>query len=260
MELKVRDIVKAINESVPESLQEGWDNSGIQIGFEDMPVTTILTCLEIDEAVAVEAINAGAQMIVSHHPLIFGGIKRIDSDDSLGRVIEMLICSGISVYSSHTPFDVVEGGNNDVLAAKLGLTGVETASEDGFLKCGYLPASMSLKDFVDYTADCLNLEAGQIRAAGRADALVKRVGLCTGAGSDFAKAAKLAGCDVMVTGDVKHHEALDVIADGFNIVDAGHYGTEKFFAHSMGQRLEGIFGKNIKIIESNTVTDPFVMV
>ncbi len=160
MELKVRDIVKAINESVPLSLQESWDNSGIQVGFEEREVDTILTCLEIDEAVVREAIEQGAQMIVSHHPLIFGGIKHIDCDEALGRMLIMLIGSEISVYSSHTPFDVVEGGNNDVLAAKLGLQNVETATEDGFLKCGDLEQPMTLREFVPFVESALDMRKG----------------------------------------------------------------------------------------------------
>lgn len=259
-ELTVRDVVRIIQKSVPEEMQEDWDNSGIQIGFNERKVNKILTCLEVTGEVINEAIDRNADMIVSHHPLIFGGISSIDSDIPLGNMILRLIQAQISVYSSHTPFDLIDGGNNDVMAELLGLSDVHTVSGDGFCKAGVLSEAISFEEFIRYTADRLDLDIRKVRAAGNKEKVITSVALCTGAGAEYAGAAARAGYDCLVTGDVKHHEALDAAADDFCIVDAGHYGTEKFFNHSMALRLAGLTGeKNVEIIESSVVTDPFIV-
>lgn len=261
--LTVISIAEAINQSVPEVIQEEWDNSGIQICIDDREVNKILVCLEITEEVADEAMIHGVDMIVCHHPLIFGGIKNIDGTASYGRTLLKLIRAGISVYASHTPFDRIEGGNNDVLAKQLGLTDIAPLGDSGGLdlcRTGLIPTvgKMKLDFFTAYVAKCLEIDPRFVRGAGDPDRGISKVAVCSGAGTEFAAAAATAGCDVLVTGDVKHHHALDAKSLDICIVDAGHYGTEKFFAETMKKRLTDILGDNVEILESHVNTDPFV--
>ncbi|MGI6767459.1 MAG: Nif3-like dinuclear metal center hexameric protein [Lentihominibacter sp.] len=261
--LTVRSIAEAINESIPEVTQEEWDNSGVQIYIDDREVNKILVCLEVTEEVADEAMISGVDMIVCHHPLIFGDIRNIDGTTSYGRTLIKLIRAGISVYASHTPFDRIEGGNSDVLADLLGLTEVAPLGEtDGMDMCrtGFIPTvgKMKLEFFTTYVAKCLEIDSRSIRGAGDLDRGISKVAVCSGAGTDFAVAAAAAGCDVLVTGDVKHHQALEAKSIGICIVDAGHYDTEKFFAGVMKKRLAEILGDSVEISESRVNTDPFV--
>jgi GTP cyclohydrolase I len=126
--VSVFDIADIIETIAPVSLQETWDNSGLIIGFDDRKIRRILTCLEIDESVADEAVDMGADMIISHHPLIFSGIRKLNYRESYDRAVMKLISGKISVYSCHTPFDKVKGGNNDILAGRLGLSSVKNFS------------------------------------------------------------------------------------------------------------------------------------
>ena len=128
--ITVADVTELIEDAVPVSLQESWDNSGLLIGFPEKHVKKVITCLEITEAVADEAVAAGADMIVSHHPLIFSGIRKLSYDSSEDRAVMKLVSNGISVYSCHTPFDKVRGGNNDIIAERLGLSSVKNLRGD----------------------------------------------------------------------------------------------------------------------------------
>ena len=128
--ITVADVTELIEDAVPVSLQESWDNSGLLIGFPEKHVKKVITCLEITEAVADEAVAAGADMIVSHHPLIFSGIRKLSYDSSEDRAVMKLVSNGISVYSCHTPFDKVRGGNNDIIAERLRLSSVKNLRGD----------------------------------------------------------------------------------------------------------------------------------
>ena len=270
----VGEIADVIEKLVPSALQEEWDNSGLLIGFEEKPVTKILTCLEIDDRVVREAKELCADMIITHHPLIFGGIKALNDGDYKGSIIMDLVASGISVYSCHTPFDKVKGGNNDILMGLLevgsvkNLSGLDVASaakmierkdEADIGRTGELKNAMTFKEVIGLVADKLNLSTRQLHVAGDLDKEVTKIGCCTGAGADLAMMAAGAGCQVFITGDVKYHEAQDVIQSGMSIIDGGHYGTEKFFAEGMKKMLEKKLDAKVQVVASEVVLDPFVV-
>ncbi|MBR1992815.1 MAG: Nif3-like dinuclear metal center hexameric protein [Firmicutes bacterium] len=177
----VGDIVEIIEKQIPVALQEEWDNSGLLIGFEEKEVHTILTCLEIDDKVVAEAKDKKADMIITHHPLIFSGIKALNDGDYKGGIIMDLISSGISVYSCHTPFDKVKGGNNDIVMGLLGVSGVKNLcgqdlvsaakmidrkEEADIGRTGELGEPMTFKDVINLVAEKLDLSIRQIHAAG----------------------------------------------------------------------------------------------
>lgn len=270
----VGDIVEIIEKQIPVALQEEWDNSGLLIGFEEKKVHTILTCLEIDDKVAAEAKAKKADMIVTHHPLIFSGIKELNDTDYKGSIIMDLIASGISVYSCHTPFDKIKGGNNDIIMGLLGLSGVKNLcgqdvvsaakmidrkEEADIGRTGELGEAMKFKDVINLVAEKLDMSIRQIHAAGDLDKMISKIGCCTGAGADLAHLAAGCGCQVFITGDVKYHEAQDVVQSGMCIIDAGHYGTEKFFGEAMKKILDKKLDAKVQVIPSEVVLDPFVV-
>lgn len=269
------DVSTAIENIAPAGLQEAWDNCGIMIGFKDAPVKKILTCLEINEAILDEAKELDVNMIITHHPLIFGGIKSLCTCNYKDRIIMELIRSGINVYSCHTPFDKVKGGNNDVIAEKLGLVSVknlngadvpsaakmmERMDEADIGRIGEFRNPMLLKDVIKLVADNLGLSMRQIRVTGNLNTEISKVGMCTGAGSDLMGMAAGQGCQLFITGDVKYHEAQTALEEGICVIDAGHYGTEKFFGEEMKMKLQKELGKNVEIIASSVNIDPFEII
>lgn len=270
--LTVREIADVIEEAVPVELQEEWDNSGILIGFEKTNVQRILLCLEINRAVLDEAKQLGAEMIITHHPVIFSGFHALRDSSPKDRLIMDIIKSGISVYSCHTPFDKVKGGNNDVIVERLGLTAVRTLSggdvkspskmqekrDAGDIgRIGEFKNMITFGELIQHVAIQLDLSIRQIRAAGSLDKYIAVVGVCTGAGADMMKMAVASGCDLMITGDVKYHEAQEARELGICLLDAGHYGTEKFFAEAMKNKLEKKLGDDVEMIVSGVDLEPF---
>ncbi len=273
IDLSVREITELIEEAIPSSLQEDWDNSGLLLGFGNRKVKKILTCLELDMRVVEEAISKDVDMIVTHHPLIFGGLRSINDSDPMGEAIIELIRREISVYSSHTPFDKISGGNNDALAGLLGLKNItdlgggkvrdagamlEDPSEMHIGRIGQFKQTMKLSEVVDLCCDVLSINPLSMRVVGDLEADIDKVGICTGAGAEYIGTAKAQGCQLFITGDLKYHQARDAELAGICVIDAGHYGTEKIFPAVMKVQLEK-FLQDIDIMVSEVDLDPFTV-
>lgn len=276
-------IAAKIQEIAPESLQETWDNSGFQAGSPQQPVTKVLTCLDLDFSVLKEAKKLGCEMIVTHHPLLFSGIKKITDEDMTGRLIRQLVKDDIAVYSCHTPFDKTKGGNNDVLAEVLGLSSVRNLAgekiespekmaaamkEADIGRSGEFRQPVTIPQLVERLSMGLCIRPESIRIAmaensggqpGEPETRPEfhKAGLCTGAGADLLPMAKELGCDVFVTGDVKYHEAQEALSYGICLIDAGHYGTEKTFGKSMQALLAPKLTGRVEVLASGVDLDPF---
>lgn len=272
--LTVEDVVNVIEKAVPPTLQEEWDNSGLLIGFENNEVKKILTCLELDKNVLEEAKAVGADMIVTHHPLIFSGIKVLNDSDYKASMIMDIITGGISVYSCHTPFDKIKGGNNDIIMKRMGLlhvknlVGEDVASASKMIerhdeadigRMGEFKEPMTYKQVIELAAERLEMSISQLHAVGSLDTEIKKVGVCTGAGADLAHMAASCGCQLFITGDVKYHEAQDAVQAGLCVLDAGHYGTEKFFAEEMQTLLDKKLDGAAEVAASKVSIDPFTV-
>lgn len=264
MAMKPGEIIQAIEMIAPQYLQESWDNSGIQIAVDDREINCILTALEITDEIIQEAIDENADMIVTHHPLIFGGINSVDFRNTIGSYIVKLMNGGISVYSTHTPFDKTEGGNNDYLAELIGLRDISGFTDgdkvDMIGRVGMLPHPVPLASMVDIVAEKLELEPEQMRCVGYPEQMISTVGLCTGAGADLMDLAFDNGCQLFITGDLKYHDAQKAKAMGLAVIDAGHYGTERTFVDNFSERLRNITADRVKIVESKVDIDPFVVI
>lgn len=264
MTMRFEEMIQAIEKVAPKYLQENWDNSGVQIAVNDGMISRVLITLEITDEIIQEAIDEEADLIITHHPLIFGGIKSVDFRDMTGSYILKLTEAGISVYSSHTPFDKAEGGNNDYLAEIIGLRDISGFTDgdnvDMIGRVGTLSHPVPLASIIDILTEKLDIDPGYIRYVGYDDQMISTVGMCTGAGADLMELAVLNGCQLFVTGDLKYHDAQKAKALGIAVIDAGHYGTEKTFADNFADKLRKIVGEKVEIIESKVDIDPFSVI
>ena len=244
---KVKTIADVIEELAPQDLAESWDNVGLMVGDMEQSVNKIFVCLDITSENVAQAISIGADMIVSHHPLIFSPMKRVIESDVSGSIVRALIQNNISAYSAHTNLDHATGGTNDALAYKLGLENVrrftdeECCDEFGKPICnigrvGTLEYPMTIEDFVSYTKSVLGCSS--IKYVGTPGDTVTTVAVCSGSGGDGIYSAYHAGADVYVTADVRHHEAQLAFELGLNLIDAGHFETENTVCEFMKDYLE----------------------
>ena len=215
-----RDILNLLRRIAPPELAESWDNNGLLCGRADAPVTKILVALDPFEAVAQEAIDIGAQLIVTHHPLIFRPAASVTDETSVGRTLLALIEHGIAAINAHTCLDAAPGGVNDALAAALELEDV--ASCGGMWRMGLVP-KQPVSHFAALVKHRLGANGVRFADAGRP---VQRVAVCGGAGMDYLQEILDAGCDTFVTGDVKYNGFWDAADLGINLIDAGHFPTE----------------------------------
>ena len=241
--MRIEEIIKIMESIAPLSLAADWDNCGIQIHVGKTDIRKVMTALEISKEVICEAKEKNVDMIITHHPLIFRAIENIDNNTVTGKHIIELINAGISVYSAHTNFDEAEGGNNDYLASLLEL------------KNGEFSREMSFHEACEYVKERLNLTG--IKTVGDRDTIIKKVGLCAGSGSDKIKEAIAAGCDLFITGDIKYHDARYAKEAEVCMIDAGHYGTEKFFAENLAAKLADAVEGKLEIIRSEADSEPF---
>ncbi len=242
--MKCKEIISWLEEQYPVSYAESWDNVGLLVGRDDKEVSRVFLALDLTEEVLGEALQANADLIITHHPMIFGGIKKITNLSSEGRRILGLVGADISYYAMHTNYDIL--GMADVSAAYLHLSGAQVLSvttdgekQEGFGRVGDLPREMSLKECALYVKECLGIS--DVKVYGEPSARVRRAAVCTGAGKSMVKDALAAGAEVYVTGDIDHHTGIDTWAAGMAVIDAGHYGTEYIFMEAMKKALGGQF-------------------
>lgn len=256
--MKTDELIKIIETLCPTYIQEPWDNSGFQVCFPDEYVNKVLVSMEITDSVIEEAIYHDVDVIVTHHPLIFGALKKVDGKDITGNYIIKLIKNNISVYSTHTPFDKCEGGNNDYLAKLIQLCDTEKmiSDEEGFCRAGFVDGECTVAEYIEQISKWLRIDKAFMSFTGSLDAKVNKVGLCTGAGADFIENAKNEGCDLFITGDLKYHQAQNAKELGINVLDIGHYGSEKIFTENMASILRR--NTDLEIIESKSDLNPFI--
>lgn len=227
----VGEVFAFLQEKAPFELQEGFDNAGFLVGREEACVSKILVALDITEQVVREAAEQGAQLIVSHHPVIFGGVKSVTDQTAAGKVLLALAENHIAAICAHTNLDAVEGGVNDALALRLGLTAIRQLRQEGVDDQGRpygigrvgLVSEQPLYDFAMAVKRLLGSNGIRLVDGGKP---VHKVAVGGGACAEFMSDALSQGCDTFVTSDVKYHHFLDAKALGLNLVDAGHFPTE----------------------------------
>ena len=219
--LTVQQVYDFINERAPFETQVAYDNSGLLVGHPNNEVTGIHFALDVTNNVIDEAIAHGANLIVTHHPMMFSPIKRLVETDYQARLLCRLIREGISLISAHTNLDQAAGGINDVLAQRIGLTDIQG---EGFVRVGTLPSPMTAGELAASISAALG---DVVRVMGDASAQVEMVGMCSGSGADEWPAAAAMGAQAFLTGEAKHHIALEAADRGVVLLEAGHHATEE---------------------------------
>ena len=261
--MRDKDIQKIILDMAPLEIQEDWDNSGWQIRLKP-EFSRVMTALDIRKDVIEEAVREGCDLIVTHHPLLFDPLRSVDNNYFIGNNVATLISAGISVFSIHTPFDKCIGGINDSFGELLGLSDISIVHGDsgdytgGYLRKGFLTEPETLQEFIERASGALEMLPSQFRYSGDRDVMISKVCWCCGSGTEFMDLALKEGCELFISGDLKYHTAQAAIEQGLNILDPGHYGTEKHFVRSMADILRKAFPDHgADIIESKTNIDPF---
>ena len=228
--MTLKSIIDIIEEFAPPAIQESWDNSGLIIGDKRREITKTLLALDCTPEVVGSAVNMGAELIITHHPLIFKGIKRIEDHTNLGRAIINAIKNDIAIYSVHTNIDKVLRGVSGLMAQKIGLKNVgilsrdkgREASETGLGVVGEMENPMEAEEFCRMVKDKFSLKI--LKTSKPLKGEISRVALCGGNGNPLIEEAMLSGAQVYISGDISYHNFF--CEDGFMIMDIGHYESE----------------------------------
>lgn len=253
----VADILKYIESIAPQYMKEDWDNVGLLCGSRNTPVTKVLVALDPFEGVCDEAKTWGAELIVTHHPLIFQAPKAITDDTSIGRSILKLCASGISAINAHTNLDCAPGGVNDVLAKTLGLENIQVLSPDGVNEEGLPYGLLRVGEIAAQDLDCFlatvkeKLGTNGLRYVDGGKK-VQRVAVGGGSCAGAIREVFDAGCDTFVTADVKYNQFWDAKELGLNLIDAGHFHTENPVIPVLAAKIAAAFPEiQVKISETH---------
>lgn len=233
----VQDILDYLDTIAPPELAESWDNTGFQVGRRDKAVTKILVALDPFEDSCREAADWGAEMLVTHHPLIFAPLKSVTQDTAVGQVVAFLIKNDISFWSGHTNLDIASGGVNDILAQKLGLTQVEAIPPEGLLRIGFVE-EQDLSSYLETIKAALECPGLRYVDGGKK---CRRVAVGGGACGSELRDAAAAGCDTFVTADIKYNQFWDARDLDINLIDAGHFYTENPVCGYLAKKLAAAF-------------------
>lgn len=255
--MKLNEIIEAMEEVASLKTAAEWDNSGLQIDVGKDDVEKVFIALEITNDIIREAKENNADLIITHHPLIFDPLMKVDRNTLTGNYIIELFNSGISVCSAHTNFDEVSGGNNDYIASLLNLKNVEKYGDDALIYTGELLEATSFSEVCELVKSALRLEIKFMNATGNPAAKIAKIGVCAGSGSSMIDNAIAAGCDLFITGDVRYHDARYAAEKGICLLDAWHYGMERFFPENYSKKLKAVTEDRIEIVTSLLNLDPF---
>ena len=245
----VNDIMEYMQTLAPRELKMDWDNVGLNCGSRTAPVTKILVALDPFEHVCQEAAEWGADLLVTHHPLIFRALPMVTDEAAITRGLMTLVKHDISHFCAHTNLDCVEGGVNDVLAATLGLENVEKlGAYGGMMRCGTVK-EQSLEEFLAFVKEKLGSKGLRYCDGGKP---VRKVAVGGGGCADGLYDTILAGCDTFVTSDVKYNGFWDAYEQGLTIIDAGHFHTENPVVAMLAAKLQEKFPEiQVKISENH---------
>ena len=253
----VGDILSYLETLAPRSMKMDWDNVGLLCGGKSRPVTKVLVALDPFEGVCEEAAQWGAELILTHHPLIFSPLKSVTDETSIGRAVQLLCTNSISAINAHTNLDCAPGGVNDCLARTLGLSDVQVIAPSGvdelgrpwgLLRQGTVEAQ-PLSDFLPKVKSALNCEGLRYVNGGKP---VHRVAVGGGACASELLDAVNAGCDTFVTADVKYNQFWDAKDLGLNLIEAGHFPTENPVTALLAEKIAAQFPEvTVKISETH---------
>lgn len=260
--MKCSEIIKRLDILAPVRFAESWDNVGLLAGRSTKDIRKIYLAVDATDEVIEEAIDAEADMLLTHHPLIFSPLKSVTEENFISRRILRLLQADICYYAMHTNFDVM--GMADAAADELMLqnrqvlqvTFEDDISKEGIGRYGRLPEAMKLSELAKQVKETFRLPA--VRVYGDLDERVEIAAVSPGSAKSVVKCAVNAGVEVLVSGDIDHHTGIDLVAQGVSVIDAGHYGLEKLFVPYM----QDYFARNLPelSVEATEEKSPFAVI
>ncbi|MCD5344515.1 Nif3-like dinuclear metal center hexameric protein [Arthrobacter sp. AK04] len=265
------EMLLAVEELWPESLAENWDEVGLVAGHPSAPVTKVMFAVDPTLEVIEEAVEWGAELLITHHPLLLKGVTTVAATTPKGRAVHRLIESGTALLTVHTNGDSAVGGVSDVLADALGLQDAAPLTvaanglpEEGIGRVGDLPEAVSLGDFAARVFGILPSVAGGVRVSGDKDGLVRRIAVCGGAGDSLFNEVRASNADVYVTADLRHHPASEAREASLNgrpyLIDVSHFASEWLWLPAAAAALGNVLadqGHDVEIQVSTTNSDPW---
>lgn len=244
--MKLRNIISYLEEKAPISLQEPYDNSGLILGNPDTEVSKVLVCLDVDVDAAEYAISQNCQLVLSHHPTIFKALKNFTMGTRESSILIKAIRNDLALYSSHTNFDSADGGLSDLLCEKLGIKNIKVLKKISYDLAEYGAGRYGIiepidgKEFINRIKTKLTLE--NIRYVGQIPQTVEKIAVYNGSyDRDIIDELIELSPIILITGDLKYHDAQELLYNGIFTIDAGHYGTEIIFVDEMAEILENQF-------------------
>jgi dinuclear metal center YbgI/SA1388 family protein len=261
----LREVLAALDARYDPALAESWDAVGLVCGDPDQPVRRVVFAVDPIGAVVDDVLAAGAELLVTHHPLLLTPVHGVPADDAKGRQVHRLIRGNSGLFVAHTNADrAADHGVNDALAGTLGLRDavpLEPADDDpraGLGRVGELERSMTLREFAARAAAALPATVGGVRAAGDPERVVRRVAVCGGSGGSLIPAAAAAGADVFLTSDLKHHPVSDMIdSSGPALCDVAHFASEWPWLPVAADLLHRDLSGRVEVAVSRRRTDPW---
>lgn len=253
MILKVKDIIGNLEKKYPKANAESWDNVGLIVGKLNQEVRKVQLSLDTTDKVIENAIKNSADLIITHHPMIFKPVKTITTMDNLGRKIIKLIENNKSLYAMHTNLDSSKDGLNDYI---LNLLEVENSkvidvnefdNEVGIGRLYTLSKEMNIDEYATFVKNSLKIKNIRIISENR-EKIIKKVALINGSGMSYWRKVKSLGADLFITGDIGYHDALDAKEAGTNVFDIGHFESENCFVELLRKDIEGM---GIEVITFN---------
>lgn len=265
MSIKLAELIATIEKAAPMRLKEDWDNPGLAVGNPEQIIDKVMVGMDVTMELINEAKEAGAQLVLTHHPMLFAPANSVTPQTLSGQKILSLIQNNISAYSAHTNLDKAKRGMNDRFMELLGFKNwalleedEEGQSEDEGIGRIASMEPISLRELAVKVADALSL--AELRVCGELDQMIETVAVINGSGAEFIRGAKDQGINCIITGDTKYHEVLDALEDGICIIDPGHFASEwKVFQAAMTEVQAEVIKEvgPIEFIFSESAKDPY---
>ena len=254
----IQDLLTALEQQIPLDLAESWDNVGLLLGDARTDARGVMTCLTLTEDVAEEAIREGANLVITHHPILFKAVKRLTTDTSEGRLLLRLAQAGVSVYSPHTAFDSAREGINQQIAVALGLCDIQPVrmkpqSTDGAGRWGRWETPLTLSELLSRLEPICGTK--QFTFVGEPTQRCTTIAIACGAAGDFLPDAADLGCQVFLTGETRFHTCLEARSLGIALVMLGHYASERPAVEELARRL-AVQWSPLPVWASRIETDP----
>lgn len=254
------EVIQILEQLAPTRYACDWDNVGLLLGRRDKEVRKIYIALDVTDEVLDAVVQGGYDMLVTHHPLIFRPINRVNDNDYLGRWMLRLLSRDITCYAMHTNFDIAPGCMADLAAKRLGLkaegplevTLVENDKALGIGRIGALEKYCTVGELCELVKERFDIPFVTLYAKDE-NRLARRIAISPGSGKGMVKAAEHAECDVLISGDFGHHDGLDAVSAGICVINAGHYGLEHIFTEFVAEYLKGRLAAGLVITAADVL-------